>query len=216
MPEELGKIEKPPAEEFTSGRNLFFVPMVFSGKDFPLEFVLKIDNYWDEVESHLTNLESKLGTAKHIYHELIPASGEEGIKLLKELNSNSYNIVQSRLEKGAILEVTEDDEILSELMDWSRCLSIGLQNQKVFSRVYEFYTEANKKRNEFIARKIDETLHEGEPGILIMAEGHHIQFPSNVNVFYISPPSLDEIKRWLRDYEEKAKEREKENPPPEQ
>jgi hypothetical protein len=214
MSEELGKIEKPSVEEFKGGRKLFFVPLILSGKELPLEFVVKTDNYWDEAESHISNLEAKLGPVNRVYHELVPESGEEGIKLLQELKVGSFNVVNSRFERGAKLEATEDNDILTELMDWSRCLSLGLQNQKVFSKIYEFYTEANSKRNESIAKKLNDTLKENENGLLIMAEGHHIQFPADMKVFYVSPPALDDIKRWLRDYEAKSKEAQSNNNPP--
>jgi len=94
--------------------------------------------------------------------------------------------------------------LLTEFMDWSRCLSVGLQNQKVLTKVYEFYTEASKKRNEHIAKQIDETLKANEIGILLMGEGHQVQFPPDIQVFYVTPPALDEIKRWLRDQEAKS------------
>lgn len=31
-----------------------------------------------------------------------------------------------------------------------------------------------------------------------MGENHKIRFPTEVEVFYVSPPALNEIKRWLR------------------
>jgi hypothetical protein len=86
-------------------------------------------------------------------------------------------------------------------MDWSRCLIIGLQNPKVLSRVYDAYIEAGKKRNEAIARKVDETLRENETGLLLMRENHQVQIPPDIQVFYVAPPALDEIKRWLRENE---------------
>ena len=83
-------------------------------------------------------------------------------------------------------------------MDWSRCLVVGLQNHKVLEKVYESYIESGKNREEFISKRIDETLKTDEIGILFMREGCKVKFPSEVEVFYISPPALDEIKRWLR------------------
>ncbi len=215
MPEELGKIEKPSVEEFQAERKLFFVPMVLSSKDFPLEFLVKVDQYWDEVESQVSGLESKLGPVNHIFHELIPEEGESGLKLLKDLNLGSYEIVRTRFEKGAKLEAIEDNDILTELTDWSRCLSSGLQNQKVFSRIYGFYTEINNQRNEHIAKRLNDVLKPDEIGILIMAEGHHVQFPADIRVFYVAPPSLDGIKRWLRDYEAKIQKEQAEESQPE-
>ena len=36
-----------------------------------------------------------------------------------------------------------------------------------------------------------------EIGLLLIREGHQVQFPSDIEVFYIAPPSLDAIKRWV-------------------
>ena len=116
----------------------------------------------------------------------------------------SYKLVAGRMQKGASLELTEDNEILTELMDWSRCLSLGLRNQSVFSTVYASYTEANKKRYESIAKKIADGIKENETCIVILGENHRVQFPADTQIFYVAPPALDETKRWLRDYEAKV------------
>ena len=34
-----------------------------------------------------------------------------------------------------------------------------------------------------------------------MREGHQVQFPVDIQVFYVAPPGLDEIKRWVRERE---------------
>jgi len=201
MSEELGKIEKPSVEELKGGRKLYFIPLIYSGKQSPSEYLEKFNKYWKQVENQVSDLELKLGQVNKIYHELIPVGGEDGIKAIKGLNDSSYQIVKNRLDKGAQFEATEDSELLTEFMDWSRCLAIGLQNQKVFTTVYDSYTEASKKRNEHIARHIDETLKADEIGALFMREGHQVQFPPDIQVFYVAPPALDEINRWLRDRE---------------
>jgi len=198
MSEELGKIEKPPVESFKAGRRLYFVPLLPGAKEAQAEYVEKSIKYWEQVEDQVGDLELKLGKVSRIYHEFISAGGDDGIREVEELNDKSCQIINGRLEKGAQLEPTEERELLTEFMDWTRCLSIGLRNQKVFTKVYEFYKEATKKRNENIARQIDETLKADEIGILFMIEGHQVQFPTDIEVFYIAPPALDEIKRWLR------------------
>ena len=204
MAEELGKIEKPPVEEFKKGRKLYFVPLIYRGEEPPKEYVEKFNKYWEQVETQIAELELKLGKVNRIYHELIPAGGEDGSKIIKELNDRGYKIVQTCLEKGAQLEAVEEGDLLTEFMDWSRCLIVGLQNQKVFTKVYESYTEVSKKRNEYIAGKIDETLNADEVGILLMRENHQVQFPSDIQVFYVAPPALDEVKRWLRERQAKS------------
>jgi len=198
MSQELGKIEKPAVEEFRAARKLLFVPLIFTPRDIQGELFEKVFRYWDQVESQLTSLEMKLGIARKVYHELVPVGGEEGSKIIEELNSTSYGIIKVRLDKGAELEPLEDADLLTESMDWTRCLAVGLQNQKVFDKVYELYIESQKKRNEHIAKMIDDTLKESEVGILLMREGHQVQFPADIEVFYVAPPGLDDIKRWLR------------------
>ena len=75
---------------------------------------------------------------------------------------------------GSQLEATEDAGLLTEFMDWSRCLTTGLHNQKVLAKVQESYIEVGKKRNEFIAWYIEETLEADEIGILFMREGNQV------------------------------------------
>jgi hypothetical protein len=204
MAEELGKIEKPPLASFKKGRKLYFVPLIYSGQDLPEEYLIKFNKYWDQIEKQVAELALKLGEVNRIYHELIATSGEDGMKTIAELSEKSHKIARVCLEKQAQLEAVEDNDILTEFMDWSRCLIIGLQNPKVVSRVYDAYIEAGKKRNEYIARKIDETLKENEIGLLLMRENHQVQFPPDIQVFYVAPPALDEIKRWLREHENKS------------
>ena len=201
MSQELGRIEKPSVEGFKTARRLFFVPLVFTPREVQGELFEKIFRYWDQVEAQLASLEQRLGAAKRVYHELVPMGGDEGCKIIEELNSTSYGIVKARVDKGAELHALEDADLLTESMDWTKCLAIGLQNEKVFEKVYAFYIEASKQRNEHIAKTIGETLREGEVGVLLMREGHQVQFPSDIEVFYVSPPGLDEIKRWLRSRE---------------
>jgi len=206
MSEELGKIEKPPVEEFKEGRKLYFVPVIYCAREFPDEYLERVNKYWNQVENQMNDLELKLGKVDRIYHELIPVGGEDGIKAIKELNDRSYQIIINRLGKGAQLEAIEQSELLTEFMDWSKCLAIGLQNQEVLAKIYEFYTEVSRKRNEHIAKQIDETLKPDEIGILFMRGGHRVQLPSDIQIFYVIPPALDEIERWLRDREAESQE----------
>ncbi len=203
MSEELGKIEKPRAESYQQERRLYFIPLIYSGESSPAEYLERYSEYWEQAESQMSDLESKLGKVDRIYHEFVTTGSEEGCKLLEKLNDESYQIVKVRLDKGAQLEAFEENELLKEFMDWTRCISIGLQSVKVLTQVYSSYTEVAQKRNEHIAERINVTLKADETGILIMEEGHKIQFPSDIQVFYVTPPALDRIKRWLRDRETK-------------
>jgi len=201
MSEQLSKIEKPSAEQYVAGRKLYFIPLIFSPTEPPADLSEKINRYWNQVEEQVTNLEIKLGKVRKVYHELVPMGGEEGVKGIEELNKGGYKIAKRRLDEGAELQPIEEAELLAEFMDWNRCMAVGLHSQKAVTVVYESYIQVHKKRNAHIAKQIDDTLKDGEAGILLMREGHQVQFPTDVQVFYVAPPGLDDIKRWLRQRE---------------
>jgi len=199
MPEQLGKIERLEVERFKQGKKLYLVPLVYSGEEAPDEYKEKCSRYWQQVTEQLTNLASKIGMVNRVYHESIFQSGEDGMKALERLNPNSYQIAKTQCDNGAIFETIEEQGLLEEVMDWQRCLMLGFMSDKVASRVSQFYVEAARKRNEFMTKKISETLKDDEAGLLFIREEHSVQFPSDVEVFSIFPPALDEMHRWLRD-----------------
>jgi len=199
MPEQLGKIERPEVERFKQGKKLYLVPLVYSGEEAPDEYKEKCSGYWQQVAEQLTNLASKIGRVSRVYHESIFQSDEDGMKAMKKLNPSGYQIAKTQCDNGAIFEIVEEEELFEEVVDWQRCLMLGFISDKVASKVSEFYVEAAKKRNEFMAKKISETLKDDEAGLLFIREEHSLQFPSDMEVFSIFPPALDEIHRWYRD-----------------
>lgn len=199
MGEELGRIEKPSVESFGEGRKLFVVPLVLCGDNAPDEYVKRHDLYWAQVREQLAKLEEKLGTVHRIYHEAVVVGGDEGLKIVEKMNSVSCAIVKEKCEQGARLEATDDKELAEESMDWERCLLVGFISEKVARMVSQFYVEASRKRYEYMARRIDETLRPGERAILFITEGHSLQFPREIQVFSIFPPALDQIHKWFRD-----------------
>ena len=93
----------------------------------------------------------------------------------------------------------EDQDLVAESLDWQRCLMVGLESRKANEYVWNAYNEAVKKRHELMIQRLDETLKAEESGLLFVSEEHRLQFSPDVKVFYVSPPALDEIHRWLRD-----------------
>jgi hypothetical protein len=199
MAEELGRIEKPSVERFRGERKLYLVPLLYAGKDAPKEYLEKYESYWKQVEEQIANQESKIGKVGRVYHELIAVGGEEGLKVLEELNPPGHKITRERAEAGAVLEATEEAELANECMDWERFLLFGFLSRSAAGKVSELYRESTKKRYEYIAQRIDETLGDNEVAILFIREEHQVQFPQDIQVFMVAPPALDAIHRWLRE-----------------
>ncbi len=199
MSEDLGQIERPTLESFGAERKLFVVPLILRGRDAPPEYCEKLDLYWRQVREHVDRLEEKTGPVQSIYHEAVVAGGEEGLKILEQMDAGSSAMVKERCQKGASLEATDDRLLAEESMDWERMLLAGFLSEKVARMVSQFYVEASRKRYEHMARRIHETLKPGEKGLLFITEGHALQFPGDTQVFSVSPPALDQIHKWFRD-----------------
>jgi hypothetical protein len=197
MTEAAEKAEKPQPKHF--GRKLYLVPFVFPLQDGPPGYAEKLGAYWTEVGNHVRNLEARFGKISKVYHESVPLSGEEGLKLVEQLNEKAHRMLKRKCQQGAAFVALEDKDLFEEAMNWRRCLAVVVSGP-VLQKVSEFYQKASRKRYELMAKRIDETLMDGEAGILIIGEDHAVQFPSDIQVFYVAPPALDELYRLLRDH----------------
>jgi hypothetical protein len=199
MSEELGRVEKPEVSSFKHNRKILQVPLVYSGKDAPPDYVELFEKYWQQVNEMIAKLESKLGGATVILHESITDSGEEGYKVIRELNPRSHAICEAKSKNGGKLLTFEDHPLLADVMDWERCMMIGFLSENVARKVYDSFSEASKQRYQHISKTIDDLLNDGDIALLFIREGHSVQFPTDVDVFMVAPPALDEIHRWARD-----------------
>ena len=199
MAQELGKVEKPEVSSFKDSRKILQVPLIYAGKNSPADYHDLYEKYWQQVNEMVVKLEGKLGRVTLVYHETVDVEGEEGLKMLAGLNPQSHVMVNDRCKESGSLRCIEVSELLEEVMDWERCIMVGLMSEKVAKQVYDAYGEASRKRYQFISKTIDETLKPGDVALLFIREGHLVQFPSDIEVFMVAPPALDEIHRWARD-----------------
>lgn len=207
----LGKIEKPSVERSKVGKKLYCVPLLFSTKEAPQDYVKMLDQYWDQVEEHVSNLE-KVGVPVKIYHEIIFSTGQDGLQAIQRQNERAYQFVKSKVDKGVSLEALEDEKLFKEYMDWGMCLSV-VRSPDVAKKILEFYRNAEQRRDKHIVKRINETLKEGESAILLMRDENRIRiqprFSSDIHVFLVQPPALNDIYRWARDSVAKTVERTK-------
>ena len=200
MAQELGHVDPPSAEQFAGKRKLFLVPLVYEPPADAQEGQAILARYWEQAQSQLAGLEVRLGAVQHVYHEAVAVGGDEGLKRLQELNTPSARLVSWKCLGTGTLEATEDEDAFLEVMDLQRLLSIPVASPRVGQRLQDWFTEGTRSRYEHIAKRIDETLGPDQVGLLIISERHQVQFPSDIEVFYVSPPALDELRRWLQTY----------------
>ena len=199
MTEQLTEITRPKAEGYRNGRKIYLVPTFFVMAGIPDDFRERVDRYWVDVRNQVENLEKTLTRVSHVYHESVFDSGEKGLGEVEQVNAHGHAFINVLCRSTATLEATDDQESLAEAIDWQRCAGVGLVSDGVSETVREALDKATKARYSHMATVIDDTLGEDEAGLFVVNEDHQVQFPSDVQVFYVSPPSLDEIKRWVGD-----------------
>ncbi len=159
-----------------------------------------LQRYWDQMQEQVTALQTALGGLHRIYHESLTEGGPEGLEQLQGRDQRSCSFIQEKSRAGAVLEATESAELLLETLDLQRCMMIPLASEKVALQLQEWFTSSNSERYRHIAQQIDQTLGEDETGVLLISERHQVQFPGDIEVFYVSPPALDDYRRWLQNW----------------
>lgn len=202
MAQELGRIQRPPASQYDGRRKLLLVPLVYGPQADNAEGAAVLENYWEQMQTQVEALEGALGGLQHIYHESLTVGGDEGLEQLGAADQRSHGFIAGKTKSGAVLEPTEDMDVLLETLDLQRCMMIPLASTSVASRLQEWHSDSNRQRYEHIANQIDSTLGENETGLLMISERHQVQFPSDIEVFYVSPPALDDYRRWLQNWME--------------
>ena len=202
MAQELGKIERPTAAAYEGTRKLFLIPLVFSPPEPPADYVGMLERYWAGARNQVRRLADRTGRVQHIYHEGVTQPGESGLNLIKQISPRGYALINEFVqEDNAVIEAFEDADTFYESLDWQRCLMSGLISRKVMDLAMTGYRETIQKRIDEMANRIDATLLPGESALLLMPEENRLQFPKDIQVFYVAPPALDDIHRWLRDQE---------------
>ena len=173
-----------------------YAPPLGAGDDGEAVFA----RYWSEVRDAMASLERSLGAVGKVYHEFVFADGEDGLAQVEAMNPSAYPLIRAMCRSTAEMRALEDAELVSEHIDWQRVLSVlsvGTASRKVTELALEGFRDTLSARYAAIGERISADLEDGERGALFIREDHRVQFGADVQVFYVSPPSLNEVKRWL-------------------
>ena len=205
MAQKLGQIDKPKVAVFLNTRKLFCLPLIPSLKmEKGSEDLRKTsDLFWREVATQIADLE-KAGRVSYVFYESVTTDGDAGLEVVKQISEHSYDIVKEKLDQGAEFVVIEDEHVLDEFVDWSICLSVVRKSQKVLNKILELFVDVSKRRVEGNAKIIDDNLKKGKAALLVMTDENRMQLqsylPSDIEVFLIHPPALNDFQRCFNDY----------------
>jgi len=196
---ELGQIQRPLADEFSGKRKLYCVANIYPVEEAENDYHELVRKYWDEVAQQIEKVEAA-GKVQKIFCEIIYQQGDEALNVLGTINERMLQIIKKKLKEGSTLIPLENKEILGPYTDWSNCLRVVF-TKEVFSKILEFYKEFSEKRLQHFMSVIDSNLAEAEAGLLFMKDEDRskLQFPKDIEVFLITPPSYDDIIRWFRE-----------------
>ena len=157
-------------------------------------------SFWKAIEDYLATLD---GANLKIYQDGLAADGDLGRKIVEESakgGSKNYQIVLHLMNRGAEIRKTEDVPLLLEEYNLIRNLikrgsgSGSLRDYANYKSREELLT---KERDQYIARRINESLREGEIGILFLGAYHNVLPHLEKDILVKSVKDQDKIRAYF-------------------
>lgn len=152
-----------------------------------------IEKLWDDIESAVAGLSVEMGRVR-IYQDGLPVSHKEAdiVRELAHSGSRNHQLLVRLIERGAQLMGTESPELLLEEYEMAqRGLSEG-GKAGTKGQVSAKGPSLLQRRDKFVAERINETLQEGEVGIVFLGMLHRLEpwLARDIRVIYpIGRPS---------------------------
>jgi hypothetical protein len=146
-----------------------------------------VEGFWDVISQYFDSIDVK---GMKIYQDGLVADGEMGEKIVKETakaGSKNYQLVLKLLERGAFLVKTEDFKLVKQ--EYNKLLAI-IKAKSIIRKImalikYKLVKDRLlNKRDDFIAKAIEQTLKHNEKGVLFIGASHRIKkrLPSSIEV----------------------------------
>ena len=143
--------------------------------------------FWDRLSDYFSEMDP---TGLRVYQDGLAAGGELGRRIIQEgaeRGSRNYQIVLDLIKRGGEIRKTEDIEILKkELERILQCIQNESSDKRDSIPVRD-HLEGDtlmEERDRFVAKTIDDTLKEGERGVLFMGAFHRVirYLPDDIQV----------------------------------
>jgi hypothetical protein len=175
------------------------------GKEKRDEHRRQVAEFWDNLRILITGILNRTqGMLIRIYQDGIPIGGETGARLIAMGAKDgipNFQIVLAIIESGGIIEKTEDPALLKEEYEIVKAIVMAKTgpvreslSEKYKNRLYDLTAE----RDRYIAKRIAESLNEGELGILFIGATHEVAkyLPGDIDLC-ICNFRPDDITAWL-------------------
>jgi hypothetical protein len=136
-----------------------------------------IDKVWTLIEKTVDGLDLSFEKVR-LYQDGLPVCGNEsGIVADLAAESRNHRLLMRLMDKGAVIMGTESPELLLEEYKLTKkILTAGgnLKSMKIETHQKPVSDSLLKKRDQFIANRINDTLCPGETGILFLGMLHSL------------------------------------------
>jgi hypothetical protein len=149
------------------------------------------DRIWTAVEQSVESLDPAAARVR-LYQDGLPLCGREMeiVADLAKAGNRNHQLLIRLIHKGALLMGTESQALLLEedrLIKQAVSGGHGARDAKESLERQEMAQSLLKKRVQFIAQRIDNTLGPGETGILFLGMQHVLDQYMNRNILMIRP-----------------------------
>jgi len=136
-----------------------------------------VARFWENLAHYFDSLDA---TNLKIYQDGLAADGELGMRIIQEgakRGSNNYQLILKLVKKGAEVRKTEALPFLKEEYKYITELAqpkTAVEKARLYVRCKRGRERLMGKRDRFIASMINETLKEGEVGVLFIGSYHDV------------------------------------------
>jgi hypothetical protein len=137
-----------------------------------------VNNFWTEIEQATENLALPCGRVR-LYQDGLPVCGRESeiVADLAQAGSRNHQLLLKLKQKGAVLMGTESAELLVEEYQLAKQVLAEEMSRGSARRAAQGKTLQDsllKRRDQFIGRRISQTLLPGETGLLFVGMLHAV------------------------------------------
>jgi hypothetical protein len=149
-----------------------------------------INKMWSEIEQAIEGLDLRYEKVR-LYQDGLPVCGREAdiVRDLTRAGSRNHRLLLRLMERGATIMGTESSELLVEeyglIKQWMTAEDIH-QGREIEARRKAMADALIRKRDQYIADRIDQTLQIGETGILFLGMLHALgnRLHKDIRVIY--------------------------------
>ena len=161
-----------------------------------------VSSFWDSTGQFFDALDVK---DFKIYQDGMVANGADGLRIIREgisQGSKNFEIIGKLLERGAVLVKTEDLVLVKQEYAYIAKIahSKSPKEKEVWSLRYKVAQgRLLRQRDDFIAKRIEVTLGEGETGILFIGAYHDVlsRLPEDIQVVQVK--DIAKVREYQKD-----------------